>query len=286
VDRIFINCASYRDPDLKETVSSAFRNAMFPDKVFFGICWQGAKEELNHLNLDFLDKCRIVLIHSSKAQGESYARHKAMTLWEGEEFVLSVDSHSWFSKNWDIKLLEMLGQCPSHKSWLSGCLSDHTKNQKPFCSRVGVVEKFDNGLIEHSCNGKVKKLELGFQITGHFRFSPSKMIEEVPIDPLLEWYYYDIIYAARTWTSGWDLYHPHKVGIQHKWDRKYRKLIWDDKDMSQREKLSIQRYKDIFLGDYNGKYGLGYERTLEEYEIFSGIDFRNQKVKRFIHYAV
>ena len=43
--RIFVQIASYRDPDCQNTVKDLFEKAAHPERIFVGICWQFIKGE-------------------------------------------------------------------------------------------------------------------------------------------------------------------------------------------------------------------------------------------------
>ena len=47
MDRIFLSIASYRDPDLINTIKDAHKRADRPDRITFGVLFQGTKEEMN-----------------------------------------------------------------------------------------------------------------------------------------------------------------------------------------------------------------------------------------------
>ena len=53
------------------------------------------------------------------ATGPCWARYRAQQLWRGEEFYLSIDSHTRFIQDWDKLLLEQLAACPSQKAILT-----------------------------------------------------------------------------------------------------------------------------------------------------------------------
>jgi len=43
---IFIQIASYRDPELVSTIKDCILKAKYPNLLSFGICWQHAKEDI------------------------------------------------------------------------------------------------------------------------------------------------------------------------------------------------------------------------------------------------
>lgn len=40
MNRIFIQIAAYRDPELLKTIEDCLKNADHPENLRFGICWQ------------------------------------------------------------------------------------------------------------------------------------------------------------------------------------------------------------------------------------------------------
>ena len=58
-------------------------------------------------------KVRTLKMSHLEAAGPCWARHIAQALWQGEDFVLQIDSHMRFRPGWDAYLIEMLGSCPS-----------------------------------------------------------------------------------------------------------------------------------------------------------------------------
>ena len=48
MSKIFIQIASYRDPQLYFTIKNAFDNAANPENLFFCVCWQ--KDDIETLH--------------------------------------------------------------------------------------------------------------------------------------------------------------------------------------------------------------------------------------------
>ena len=42
---IFVNIASYRDPELLPTLKDCIAQAKYPERLRFGICWQRHKDD-------------------------------------------------------------------------------------------------------------------------------------------------------------------------------------------------------------------------------------------------
>ena len=64
--------------------------------------------------------------------------------------------------------------------------------------------------------------------------------------------------------------------VYHKWNRGYRKTYWEI-EVNERRDRSILYVKRALTGQAKGKYGLGTKRSIEEYQDYVGLDFRNQK---------
>lgn len=284
---IFCQCASYRDPELKNTIGTAIKFAKFPNRVSLGICWQGKPEDLSHLNHKEFHHCRTVLIDSERTGGIGYARSKAMAMFEDEEYTLQIDSHMKFLPNWDETMIKLLRDCPSNKPLISAYLSDYAVNEKPGCYRLGASEfsKDKNLLISGmSVIGKEEGIQPGMFTSAHFIFAKSEFWEEVPVDPNLAFLYEELTQAPRAFTHGWDIFYPHIAPMQHRWGRDYRRCNWDDKDWSHADTLSGKIYRQLIgiePGFHNlGKYGLGEKRTLKSYEKFAGVNFRKQTIHK------
>ena len=116
--------------------------------------------------------------------------------------------------------------------------------------------------------------------SAHFAFSLGSFCTEVQHDP--EYYFHgeEISIAARAFTNGYDLFHPNKALVWHEYTRKNRTKQWDDDSIwVQRNSYCHERNRKLFgidcsLKDINfGKYDMGTERSLLDYEKYSGLCF-------------
>ena len=118
---IFVQIASYRDPELLPTIYDAIEQAEFPEHISFGICWQyQTEEELQYIEpLKTIKNCRVKTVPASESRGADWARSEVQKLWRGEKYTLQIDSHMRFAPGWDTQLIEMLAMCPSKKALLT-----------------------------------------------------------------------------------------------------------------------------------------------------------------------
>lgn len=113
--------ACYRDPECQHTIRDLFEKAARPDRVFVGVVWQCDREK----DADcFAVKTRPgqvheEIVHPSEARGPCWARCRCEKFWQGEEYVMQIDSHMRFCPAWDQGALEMLDECPSDRPILT-----------------------------------------------------------------------------------------------------------------------------------------------------------------------
>lgn len=300
--RIFVQIASYRDPECQWTIKDLFARAKYPDRVFVGVCAQfGPEDDADCFEVVTRpDQVRVVEFHADESRGLGWARHQAWTLWQDEEFILQIDSHMRFVDDWDARMIDMLGQCDSPQAILSAyppgyeppdiLLSEDVT--KHFCR-----EFLDNGVVTLGAGG-TKELEAATApspsafVAGGFLFAPSRAITQVPHDPHVFFWGEEISRAVRLWTSGWDLFAPHEVLIYHYYgmrDKNRRRNVGHP-DAGKLEKLTTERVKHYLgiaetenpaaLVDIE-KYGLGRERPLADYEAFSGLNFGARTIARY-----
>jgi glycosyltransferase involved in cell wall biosynthesis len=97
---IFIQIASYKDPQLIPTLDDCIKNAKHPENLRFGIAWQHAPEEnINKYKDD--PRFRIIDIPYQESKGACWARNKIQQVYNGEKYTLQLDSHHRFIQNWD-----------------------------------------------------------------------------------------------------------------------------------------------------------------------------------------
>lgn len=298
-NKIFVQIASYRDPQLVPTIEDMIAKAKNPENLVFGICWQYDESE----PVDMFDgnpQFRISKHHYSESQGLGWARHITNTLYDGEEFTLQIDSHHRFVQDWDAIVLEDYNQAlqVSEKPIITTYCTPFDPNEEsskwnPVPCLMSQYE-FSNDKLLMSMPWYIRDYETRDKvirartISGHFYFAQGKFIEEVPYDPDIYFggYTEETTLSVRAFTNGYDFFSPHRMVMWHEYTRNYRPKHWDDHGKeSQTKKTSGER--DIFARnktrqlfgtqDYGidmGKYGLGTERTLHDYEIYGGFDFK------------
>ena len=294
-DTILIEIAAYIDPEVVNTVKSALIQADYPDRVHFAICYQS--DNLDDYNeLKKIKNCKIKYFKESEARGSVYARYFCQQLLEDEKYIYQIDSHMRFVKHWDTKIIEQLESLNDPKAILTVyppfCTEDMMK--KPLDDEIydnpadgGVM--YTNGFRDSStyflsCNSiPIKKDDYraykrnAFIAAGNF-FTYAQAHRDVLHDKSMYFYGDELPMSIRLFTHGWNAYIPGESYIYHQYERKNQKFP------PVTDAMKIENKRLMALLSIEGKpedleeFGLGTERTLQEYEEFAGINFKNQKV--------
>ena len=130
-------------------------------------------------------------------------------------------------------------------------------------------------------------------LSGHFIFSDGIFVEECMYDPNYYFRGEEIVLSARAFTHGYDFYHPTKTVIWHQYIRREQHKHWLDhvKDNGfmvegeDRNARSKERQRKLFGMEPSnidfGRYNLGTIRSLHDYELYAGLDFKNKSVHKY-----
>ena len=134
--KIFIQIASYRDPELVKTIESAIENAKKPKNLVFAIARQfHPDDKFDDLSKYDSDKrFKILNIPYLDSKGACWARHLIQQLYDGEEYTLQIDSHMRFAPNWDDEMIKMIKQLQKKgykKPLLTGYVSSFDPDNEP-----------------------------------------------------------------------------------------------------------------------------------------------------------
>ncbi len=288
---IFVSIASYTDPELPRTLRDCLDNARWPADLRFGICWQGdpaAPVPLNAFRSD--PRFRFADYTVAQSEGGTWARSVAQRFWEGEPYTLQVDSHMKFERHWDVRLIEMLEALPSRKPlltvnsplfWLddAGRLQRETARGVP-TSRVNHWSAANGGApwVDYGPPHPEVPAPIRF-ITGNFAFTLGRWNEEVPQDP--DHYYWgeELNLTLRSYTAGYDLWAPSEILVWHLLHQQGPpRRHWEKggEVVAAKNAVAFEKLRRLLFDDGSGdlgRYGLGAERTLRDYEVFAGLDF-------------
>ena len=301
--KIFIQIASYRDPELEPTIKNCLENSKNPENLVFGICRQyhpdDKFDELQEYRND--KRFKFVDVLYTETKGACWARNQIQQLYNNEEYTLQLDSHMRFEKNWDETLIGMYQHLKNKgikKPLLTGYVSSYDPNNDPE-GRVNVPWRmvFDKFIPEGAVfflpetipNWKELEEPIPARFySAHFCFTSGDFAKNVQHNPDFYFHGEEISIAVRAYTHGYDLFHPHRVVIWHEYTRSGRTKHWDDdKEWYKKNESSHSKNRKLLgvdgetLTEDIGIYGMGSERTIKDYEKYSGILFSKRAVQQY-----
>ena len=304
MSKIYISIASYRDPQLLPTLHDCINNADNPEDLVFGIAWQHAEEDTWDDLSEFRNdtRFRIVNIDYKDSKGACWARSEIHKLYGGEDYYLQLDSHHRFIKGWDTECIKMIKQLQK-KGYKKPLLTAYISSFDPDNDPGGRVQEpwwmtFDRFIPEGAIFflpatipdwKKLKSPIPSRFLSAHFIFTLGQWCVEVPYDPDYYFHGEEISLAVRSYTWGYDLFHPHKTIAWHEYTRKGRTKQWDDDpDWVNKNTNAHKKNRALFGVDGECRCGLefgphdfGTERSLFQYEAYAGIRFRDRAIQQY-----
>ena len=307
---IFISIASYQDPLLVSTIFGAYGNAKNKDDLIFSICDQ-SDTPINVNDLSFVNQVRYEHVDPVFAKGPCWARHRAQSFYQGEDYFLQIDSHTQFSPNWDIlfqeAFLEIESMGSSDNYFAKPIITSYPRSFQVIDFDKGMFELntgdphtqvmtyredslFSRGSFSRQIGVPTKSAEIthAYLMAAGCIFTRGSFVDEIPYDPNYYFYGEELSMALRAFTHGFSFFHIPNVPLFHLYtdtSNVPRKLHWDPEDDKNRaikwhelEQKSLDRLDDLFAGNIEGSMGLGAERSLEDYAVISGVDLKNKKV--------
>jgi glycosyltransferase involved in cell wall biosynthesis len=299
--KIFVQIASYRDPQLIPTIENMLENAKRPKNVVIGVARQFHPEDgFDDLSKYEKDKrFRVLNIPYTESKGVCWARNQVQQLYGGEEYTLQIDSHMRFEKNWDDEMIKMIKQLQK-KGYKKPLLTGYVSSFDPDNDPAGrVTEPWRMSFDRFTPEGvvfflpetipgwkEIKQPVPARFYSAHYCFTLGQFSTEVQHDPEFYFHGEEISISVRAYTHGYDLFHSHKVLIWHEYTRKGRTKQWDDdKDWHLRNTACHIKNRQLLGVDgekYDGDYSqwFGSERTVSDYEKYAGILFETRGVQQ------
>ena len=306
-ETIFVHLPAYRDPELVPTIKSALENAKYPKRIHFGVCRQYHPED-GFDNLDEYKNDKRFNIYEclyTEAKGLPWARAVINEQLMGDQdYILQLDSHHRFAKDWDVTLIEMHNQ--REKQGYKPILAAYLPLYTPFNDPGGrTMEPWQQHFVCFYPHGTIfirPGLLTGWQdmteapfsrfLSGHFCFARAEWAREIKHDPDIYFSGEEINLTVRSYTHGYDMFHPHKLVVWHSTMREERSgmLKWDDDaklgvDWWNRQNTARAKIRQLFRVEDNGfdltGYDLGTTRTIEDYEAYAGVNFKEKSVQKY-----
>jgi hypothetical protein len=307
-ETIFVHLPAYRDPELIPTIEDALKHAKNPKQIHFGICRQYHPED----TFDNLDKYRkdkrfhILDFDHKVTKGLPWARAQINeNLLTNQTYILQLDSHHRFAQDWDETLINMHNDLEKkgYKPILTGYLPLYTpfndpkgRSTEPWQQQFAAFYPHGTIFIRPSLLegwDSMTEPPMSRFLSGHFCFARSEWAKEIKHDPDIYFSGEEINLTVRSYTHGYDMFHPHKLIIWHSTMREERagKLVWDDQSKRgedmwwKQQDIGRSKIRQLLKTEDNGfdltGYDLGNVRTLRDYEKYAGIHFKKKAVQKY-----
>ena len=234
---IFISIASYQDPLLVSTIFGAYGNAKNKDDLIFSICDQ-SDTPINVNDLSFVNQVRYEHVDPVFAKGPCWARHRAQSFYQGEDYFLQIDSHTQFSPNWDIlfqeAFLEIESMGSSDNYFAKPIITSYPRSFQVIDFDKGMFELntgdphtqvmtyredslFSRGSFSRQIGVPTKSAEIthAYLMAAGCIFTRGSFVDEIPYDPNYYFYGEELSMALRAFTHGFSFFHIPNVPLFH-----------------------------------------------------------------------
>lgn len=276
---IFVQVASYRDPQLVPTLLSMIDNADHPEYLHICVCWQRAGDETVEMFLDagfdidgIDDKnksgafniialsykkalIKLINVNHLETKGACWARNLIQQEYKNEKYTLQLDSHHRFIPQWDTVLIDHLELARSESEFGKPVLTAYVPSFDPENDPAGRVKEpwkmdFDRFIPEGAVfflpatidDWATRTVPMRARYySGHFAFADGSFAIDVQHDPDYFFHGEEISIGVRAYTHGYDLFHPIKTIVWHEYTRKGRVKVWDDHTTPERNRGRVEK---------------------------------------------
>ena len=298
--KIFISVASYCDDNLGRTVAGAFKEAKYPKNLIFGVVEQEDDDQRWKIPPTIRKQVRYVGIDPRESRGACWARSLCMSMYGDEDWFFQIDAHTLFEKDWDERLIKAAEGClkispkpivssyPNAFERADGVITRHIFRGVPVHIIKGEVDPKSYKLQFVARKVKGNRPVRAVHLAGGCLFTLGKFVYEVPYDPYMYFNGEEQAIAVKAYTHGWDMFHVPDLPLYHLYTSSKggkRQRHWDPEITKERaehwsvmQKRAVTRLSELIDGKDMGVYGLGKERTMQDYIDFSGVDYFNKSV--------
>jgi hypothetical protein len=303
--KILVSIIAYREKDLKATVASCYENAKNKENLLFSIVEEDHPE--NYSDLSFIPENQILYrkYDLSDYRGILWARNHSTEVEFEYDYILYICGHTMFNKNWDETCLKeykkALNKRGSYQAVLTFCGPDYEvyadgsinydntslgRNDNYYIPSIS--KEFKPGFWFPTAAVPPKDGEVHEHYWIHYTwcFANKKLVEEVPLDPEMNFNGEEPYTTVQAWCRGWRFYATSETLYWHHTSRKYvdedkpryvTHRPWVDKNKEKYWKNSDEsmlKLNRLLSGNLTGKYGDITKNQVLEFCKKSGMDER------------
>lgn len=297
MESIFIQISSYHDYELPKTIINAMKMSSGKYQINFGI--HHIYHKVDDIKIPALPNVKYSVSKSPNNLGMGIGRSIAHKFYNGEDYYLQIDAHSRFDPNWDefivseIKRFKDMGfdkplltLYPKNYWYVDDVEHfDPSSDENTYISFHENKEQFKNNRFPSQTAMANHDNIFAKSVSGGCIFTVGEFV--VPNNKIFA-NGEEIFIAARAFTNGYDLLIPKHTYMSHLYydglnpDNNRRRLVWHDVSPDLLNALTTISYQEIFnmfTQNLVGPEHLGSDRTLNDFEIYSGLNFATGEVE-------
>jgi len=243
---IFVAIASYRDWQCRETVTSIFQRAKYPERVRVGVVDQivvgedgscdaphkPCKEDPEQMLCKYKSQLDVFQVDAPLSIGPVFARHIGHRMYRGEYYYMQSDAHVTFTKGWDVDIISQQEATKDEMAVLSTYLTDiedsidangkSLRDTRPIMCNTDYESGQKNSYLRHGSQPEAQPTihgspQLEPYWAAGYSFSRGHFVVNVPYD-----FYQPMIFQGeemsigiRGFTIGYDFYAPERSVCFH-----------------------------------------------------------------------
>ena len=305
VVKLYVAIASYRDYFLQSTIDSLFTNAQFPELITVG-CFIQVMDNDPLISTQIVTnthngKVKYKVVNAGKIFSITRCRNNALKWLTNEhDYVLQIDSHSRFEKNWDVSLIKEIQSLTDPMPILScyppawypqnglDVYVNHsfthwakpTYNSEPSKSSFMGTYDLCPSLEDLPREGTMPAQS--WHVSAAFLFAPAVYFLTIKHPNWISFWGEELFHSLVAYTHGWNVYAPYTRPVyilypQDVSDTHVLNKVWKDffQEWHSRHYTSTDHLIDSIIDRTTGPGYLGTSRDLDELYKYLGYDLGN-----------
>lgn len=191
------------DSSIQKTVEDCLQQAKYPDRITFGLSLQGVDNvDFSHIK----NEKKIITLEKNIVYGIGKTRYQLQQLYNNEDYILSIDCHTGFSKDWDESLIKQHELIGNEKGVITQFLCERFMSH---CTKTKYVysETYVWGMeyVHQSDPEFIKNRNLWQRVAPHFIFA-TREFAKIPYPYMYFFGDEDDILSIKLFCNGFDMY--------------------------------------------------------------------------------
>ena len=191
------------DPLIQKTVEDCLEKAKYPERITFGLSLQGVDNvDFSHIK----NEKKIITLDKNIVYGIGKTRYQLQQLHSNEDYILSIDCHTGFSKDWDESLINQHELIGNKKAIISQFLCERFMSH---CTKTNYIYSETYVWAMEYIHKKeldfIKNRNLWQRVAPHFIFA-TKEFAKIPYPYMYFFGDEDDILSMKLFCNGFDMY--------------------------------------------------------------------------------